>query len=286
MAAAEYYNPGGGGVPQAAPRYAPPRPRQQNVSPLPYPISDEPPPYSTLASARPHSQPPPSQRPPMYTPQGSGYHPSKLNSSQLNVNTHQYPPEKQVHFARPQQQQQQPQQHQNSGPYPPPPQNGNLHPQYAQQPYRPQPQTQQGFPFPNGQTPAKSPVYGRRPSGTLRHQSTSSLPYHYKDDDNDTTRSPSRSRSRSRDRGQQHRHHHHHHHHHTRPQPKKKASGASAFLGAGGGAIIGDAIFPGLGTLGGAILGGLGGHEYGKQRRSYSNDRDYYEANVRRGRRY
>ncbi|KAH9820448.1 hypothetical protein Tdes44962_MAKER05142 [Teratosphaeria destructans] len=276
MAAADYYNPGGGGnPPQAVPQYAPQRPQQppqQNLNPLPYPVSDEPPPYSTLASARPHSQPP-AHRPPMYTPQGSGYHSSNLNSSQLNVNTHQYPPEKQVHFARPQQQQQQ--QQQNSGTY------GNLHPQYAQQPYRgAQPQTQSGFPFPNGQAPAPTQVYGRRPSGTFRHQSTTSIPY-YKDDD---SRSP--SRSRSRERGQHHRNHHHHHHHPTRPQPKKKASGASTFLGAGGGAIIGDAIFPGLGTLGGAILGGLGGHEYGKQRRSYSNDRDYYEANVRRGRRY
>lgn len=34
------------------------------------------------------------------------------------------------------------------------------------------------------------------------------------------------------------------------------------FLGAGGGAIIGDAIFPGLGTVGGALLGGYGGHQY------------------------
>lgn len=72
-------------------------------------------------------------------------------------------------------------------------------------------------------------------------------------------------------------------------------------MGAGGGAILGDAIFPGLGTLGGALLGGLGGHEYGKKRassdprqkkhRSYSNDMDYghdYRRDEydRRGRKY
>lgn len=78
------------------------------------------------------------------------------------------------------------------------------------------------------------------------------------------------------------------------------------FLGAGGGAIIGDCIFPGLGTIGGAILGGLGGHEYGKRDkqignaareaqysrsgreprpRSYSNnDEDYYYSSRERER--
>lgn len=78
---------------------------------------------------------------------------------------------------------------------------------------------------------------------------------------------------------------------------KKKQSGVSTFLGAGGGALIGDAIFPGLGTLGGAILGGVGGHEYGKQRRSYSNpsrardarygnEDEYGDVMYGRGRRY
>ena len=54
---------------------------------------------------------------------------------------------------------------------------------------------------------------------------------------------------------------------------------------------------PLLGTLGGAILGGLGGHEYSKKKkshsnppskmrdRSYSNDGEYYEDH-RRGRKY
>jgi hypothetical protein len=103
----------------------------------------------------------------------------------------------------------------------------------------------------------------------------------YRDDDD----YDSRSRSRSRSRDGRRRHHHHHHHDRLPQQDRKKGSGVPTFLGAGGGAIIGDAIFPGLGTLGGAILGGLGGHEYGKQRRSYSNDRDYYEENHGRGRR-
>lgn len=70
------------------------------------------------------------------------------------------------------------------------------------------------------------------------------------------------------------------------------------FIGAGGGAIVGDLIFPGLGTLGGAILGGVGGHEYGKKKASrsqprevqrtssYNNSRDYYHDDYQRGRKY
>jgi len=99
------------------------------------------------------------------------------------------------------------------------------------------------------------------------------------------------SRDHSRSRSRDGRKHHHHHHHHDRPgMGKKKGSGVSTFLGAGGGAIIGDAIFPGLGTLGGAILGGVSGHEFGKQRRSYSDtgkSRGYDDGDYDdRGRRY
>lgn len=123
---------------------------------------------------------------------------------------------------------------------------------------------------------------GRRPSTTPGYKPPRS-PYR---DDSDR----SRSRSRSRDRKK-----HRHHQHRSQPQ-RKKSSGVNTFLGAGGGAIIGDAIFPGLGTIGGALLGGLGGHEYGKKRassnparmkgRSYSNDGVDYGDDYRRGRKY
>lgn len=33
------------------------------------------------------------------------------------------------------------------------------------------------------------------------------------------------------------------------------------FLGAGAGGVIGDVIFPGLGTVGGLLLGGYGGRK-------------------------
>ena len=53
--------------------------------------------------------------------------------------------------------------------------------------------------------------------------------------------------------------------------------------------MIGDLIFPGLGTLGGAILGGVGGHEYSKKRTQSNPGRtsrrgDTYEDEYRRGR--
>lgn len=53
------------------------------------------------------------------------------------------------------------------------------------------------------------------------------------------------------------------------------------FLGAGGGAIVGDAILPGLGTLGGMLLGGWGGHEYSK-RRSKSEGKYEYSGSQQR----
>ncbi len=78
---------------------------------------------------------------------------------------------------------------------------------------------------------------------------------------------------------------------------KKSNTSVPTFLGAFGGGAIGDAIFPGLGTLGGALLGGFGGHEVAKSRsRSGSGrertgrrrmrdtyDEEYYEGRKRRG---
>ncbi|KAF2857207.1 hypothetical protein K470DRAFT_261048 [Piedraia hortae CBS 480.64] len=80
----------------------------------------------------------------------------------------------------------------------------------------------------------------------------------------DRNRSRSRSRSRSRDWSRDGSRDSHHHH-----NQKGKNSGVGTFLGAGGGAVLGDAIFPGLGTLGGAILGGLGGRRFEKEREDY-----------------
>lgn len=119
-----------------------------------------------------------------------------------------------------------------------------------------------------------------------------------------STRSTSRarrehSRSRSRSRHSQtsrprarnnHNHNHHHHNHKDR----------NTFLGAFGGGAIGDLIMPGLGTLGGALLGGVGGREasrnghnsekggrregrgfFGGSRKTY--DEEWREGRIERG---
>ncbi|KAF3049924.1 hypothetical protein E8E11_009129 [Didymella keratinophila] len=54
---------------------------------------------------------------------------------------------------------------------------------------------------------------------------------------------------------------------------QKKHDNRDTFLGAGAGGIIGDAIFPGLGTAAGLIIGGLGGRKYAKDKqRSHSEE--------------
>ncbi|KAL1607488.1 hypothetical protein SLS59_002456 [Nothophoma quercina] len=53
---------------------------------------------------------------------------------------------------------------------------------------------------------------------------------------------------------------------------QKKHENRDTFLGAGAGGIIGDAIFPGLGTAAGLIIGGLGGRKYAKDKRSHSEE--------------
>ncbi|KAK5113351.1 hypothetical protein LTR62_003450 [Meristemomyces frigidus] len=236
MAAAEYY--GGGGTPQA-PAVQAPRPQQQqpyaprhSSNNLPYPISDAPPPYSAFVD-----QPRPhSQPPPQSRPQ------NHVNFAPTNgygpPPTHAYPPDKSGY--RPQ----------NTSNLPPPPQ------QYGPPP---QPQMAPGYPYPNGLQPPPMGEPSRRSSGSSAYRPAVTP---YQDDYVYDSRSLSRDRKK----------HHHHHHRDPSPRNSKKKDKTSTFLGAGGGALIGDLIFPGLGTIGGAILGGMGGHEYSKQQRSYSND--------------
>ncbi|KIW14352.1 hypothetical protein PV08_07134 [Exophiala spinifera] len=58
--------------------------------------------------------------------------------------------------------------------------------------------------------------------------------------------------------------------HKSRPRrvsDNSRSTNADAFLGAAGGGLIGDLIFPGLGTIGGALAGWVGGKDYGKHRK-------------------
>lgn len=71
---------------------------------------------------------------------------------------------------------------------------------------------------------------------------------------------------------------------------RKTHESRDTFLGAGAGGIIGDAIFPGLGTAAGLLIGGLGGRKYAKDKRSHSEEsrphrhRDAYREGRAEGR--
>lgn len=52
-----------------------------------------------------------------------------------------------------------------------------------------------------------------------------------------------------------------------RDSSSSRSKNTDAFIGAAGGGLIGDLIFPGLGTVGGAALGWFGGKDYAKHRK-------------------
>lgn len=52
-----------------------------------------------------------------------------------------------------------------------------------------------------------------------------------------------------------------------------RSTNKDAFLGAAGGGLIGDLIFPGLGTVGGAAIGYFGGKDYGRHRKEREEER-------------
>lgn len=53
---------------------------------------------------------------------------------------------------------------------------------------------------------------------------------------------------------------------------RSRSTNTEGFIGAAGGGLIGDLIFPGLGTVGGALAGWIGGKDYGKHRK-YREDK-------------
>ncbi|KAF1844758.1 uncharacterized protein K460DRAFT_354644 [Cucurbitaria berberidis CBS 394.84] len=84
---------------------------------------------------------------------------------------------------------------------------------------------------------------------------------------------------RERDRG----------HRHTKTD-KKDRKIRDTFLGAGAGTIIGDVIFPGLGTAAGLLLGGYSGRKYAERSKSedpphHHRHRDAYRDGKEEGRR-
>lgn len=83
-----------------------------------------------------------------------------------------------------------------------------------------------------------------------------------------------------------HRHHKHHgpHSRETKSHDKdhKNHKNLDTFLGAGAGTIIGDALFPGLGTAAGLLLGGYGGRKYAERSCSEDGGRRDGEGRERR----
>jgi hypothetical protein len=57
-------------------------------------------------------------------------------------------------------------------------------------------------------------------------------------------------------------------HHHSTRALHREHKDRDTFLGAGAGALVGDVIFPGLGTAAGILLGGIGGRKYAKRSKS------------------
>ncbi|EHY60738.1 hypothetical protein ABEF92_007007 [Exophiala dermatitidis] len=53
-----------------------------------------------------------------------------------------------------------------------------------------------------------------------------------------------------------------------------RSTNADGFIGAAGGGLLGDLLFPGLGTVGGALVGWVGGKDYGKHRKWREEKRD------------
>ncbi|KAK7187149.1 hypothetical protein DPSP01_004030 [Paraphaeosphaeria sporulosa] len=198
-----------------------------------------------------HSQPanqiqPYNERPPTYSP-----YPAQQ----------QQPRPQQTY--QPQQYQQRPQGHQQ--PYPLPPASYSPRPTSQPRPQRyPQPQPQ-------------SALLGV----PLQHHRSHSQPprVRFADRDEYSTDSGSYTSDSSASRRRHKKHHHHHHHRRSsdhdsrdrgydsepRSEPRnahsKSRKNRDTFLGAGAGGVIGDAIFPGLGTVGGLLLGGYGGRK-------------------------
>lgn len=151
------------------------------------------------------------------------------------------------------------------------PYNPQYNPQYPhpaqQQLMRPQQPPQPAQPYQHN--------YSHRPSGPLLAPTntyaiqespsgyTSDPEHHHRDRHrrrrHHSSSSPSRPRSSSSKR---------------RTSSTSRSTTADGFLGAAGGGLIGDLIFPGLGTVGGALAGWFGGKDYGSRRKAREDRRD------------
>jgi hypothetical protein len=63
-----------------------------------------------------------------------------------------------------------------------------------------------------------------------------------------------------------------------------RSANADGFIGAAGGGLIGDLIFPGLGTAAGALAGWIGGKDYGENRKRREEKRERHQNDWERKR--
>jgi uncharacterized protein YcfJ len=70
------------------------------------------------------------------------------------------------------------------------------------------------------------------------------------------------------------RRHKHHEKRKRRISDSSRSANADGFIGAAGGGLIGDLIFPGLGTAAGALAGWIGGKDYGQNRKKREEKRE------------
>lgn len=175
--------------------------------------------------------------------------------------------------------------------YPPPPSqqqftNPNINiyqPPNMQQPqfppppgYNPNiPPSQLPQPYPNHSIPSTHrPPPRRRDSSPFTSSSSDSESYH--SDPEHCRRRHHHPRSRSRGvTGSP-----------KSPQSRHRTSrhNSDAWIGSVGGGLIGDIIFPGLGTVGGAVVGAMQGHHYDKKRESKEDQKEMIREERRRRR--
>lgn len=235
MAAADFFNPGARPIPQSNGAFlAPPQPQRASSNPnLRY---DQ---YSQSAPA-----------PNSYTPQASPHHSPYIPA---HYPPHQPSPLNGSPYLQPQQPQQPPPPYQPehkasiSFAQPPQPQrssfSGGQRPQYNPQHLAPVPYNPQQYGQP-------APIRPNMDS----NNSSYSVASGYKSDPEHHRRT--HKQQTGKERAQK-----------RRISESSRSSNTDGFLGAAGGGLIGDLIMPGLGTVGGALIGYLGGKDYGQHRK-------------------
>ncbi|KAI4924121.1 hypothetical protein J4E85_008281 [Alternaria conjuncta] len=223
-------------------------------------------------------KPPQYQQPPAQPPRPHVSNPPYANTPPPSYSAYPQPPPQQPYGYPPQQQQQQQYYPEKknaqamTAPYPQTPPAGGYYP-----PQQPMPQNH-GYlgaplqPYRSHSQPARVRFADQDSDrstslGSVSDSDDYSPPRHSNSSRHHRHHSHStRDRSTSRDRSRNERRHKPRKSHSFDKAHEDKHKNRDTFLGAGAGTIIGDVIFPGLGTAAGLVLGGYGGRKYADQR--------------------